>query len=98
MRAAAPLAARIRGSQRLRAKSGKHGTQRRHRARRSSFSQVHDFSLSGLKQKAWQFVFIEGNSYCGSATNNAQKLYQELYAVLSNGETLSDADFTSVIP
>lgn len=34
----------------------------------------------------------------GGISNNARKLYQELYAVLSNGETLSDADFTSVTP
>lgn len=98
MRAAAALAARIRGSQHARAKSHRTGAQLSDRARRSSFSQLHDSSLSGLRQQARHFVLSEGDSYRGVVTNDAQKLYQELYAVLSNGEILSDADFTSVIP
>lgn len=53
-----------------------------------------------MKWEASGLALPEGNRVLPreSAPNGAQTCYQELYAVFSNGETLSDADFTSVIP
>jgi hypothetical protein len=60
MRAAAALAARIRGSQHVRAKSHRTGAQLSHRVWRYPFSHVHDFSLSGLKTEGLAERFTRG--------------------------------------